>query len=85
MSYNYKTERPYIFTEEGQRMFLDIRDKSQQLIRDAGAFRMQEVMLGLSGSTWAMLACIDRLIELKEIREVTSYDVADQHRIFTEP
>lgn len=85
MSYNYKTERPYIFTEEGQRMFLDIRDKSQQLIRDAGAFRMQEVMLGLSGSTWAMLACIDRLIELNEIREVTNSNVAGQYRIFTKP
>jgi hypothetical protein len=45
---------------------------------------MQEIMNGSGGGdTWDMLACMDRLVELGEIREVTmNGDVAGQHRVF---
>ena len=37
-----------------------------------------------SGDTWMMLACVDRMIELGELNEVTKgQNVAGQHRIFT--
>lgn len=81
MSYNYEDEKSKIFTEQGQIMFLQIRDKIQQLLKVAGAVRMNEAISGSTGSSWTMLACVDRLVELKEIHEVTN-NVAGQHRVF---
>ena len=38
------------------------------------------------GGMWQMPACVDRLVELGELREVTApKSVAGQHRIFTNP
>lgn len=65
--YNYETERPFLFTDDGQRMFLQIRDKAKRLLKEAGAFRAQELFTEVTGSSWAMIACIDRLVELGEI------------------
>lgn len=81
--YNYQAEKHKIFTPEGQVIFLAIRDKTKDLIKKAGAVRMQEAIAGNSGDSWLMIACIDRLVELKELREVTNGDVAGQYRIFT--
>lgn len=82
MPYVYDDERHVVFTEVGQRMFLGIRDNVVRLIKDAGAVRMQEAISGHSGSSWDMLACVDRLVELGEIREITGDGVAGQHRVF---
>jgi hypothetical protein len=82
MSYNYQTERPFIFTEEGQVIFLKVRDKTQQLLKVAGAARSQEMIAGCTGNSWQIMACVDRLVELKEIREVSPPNVWGQHRIF---
>lgn len=79
--YNYEKEKPGIFTEEGQIMFLQIRDNIQRLLKVSGAVRMQEAMSGTSGCSWKMLACVDRLVELGELREITR-DCAGQHRVF---
>jgi hypothetical protein len=81
--YNYKEQRPFVFTEEGQEMFLKIRDKVHNTIKTAGAIRMDSAIAGNTGNTWKMLACVDRLVELKEIIEVTGSDIAGQYRIFT--
>lgn len=84
MSYDYAVERPALFTEGGQVMFLKIRDRAGRLIGEAGAARMQEIIHECTGDSWAMLACVDRLVELGEIFEVTAgQKVAGQHRIFT--
>jgi hypothetical protein len=80
--YSYQAERANVFTESGQEMFLKIRDKSKVLLSQAGAFRMSNVMHGCSGSTWTMLACVDRLVELKEITELQIGEVAGQDRVF---
>ena len=34
--YSYQRERPNLFTEEGQRMFLKIRDRVKSLLGQAG-------------------------------------------------
>jgi hypothetical protein len=65
MSYNYQTEKPNLFTESGQIKFLEVRDKVKALLQQTGAFRMD--YLSVSGDSWATLACVDRLVELKEI------------------
>lgn len=80
--YCYETEKPEIFTEDGQKMFLGIRDNVNRLLKQAGAVRMQEAISGQTGSSWSMLACVDRLVELGEIKEITSPNTAGQHRVF---
>lgn len=81
--YKYETEKPNLFTEQGQEMFLAIRDKSKKLLEQAGSFTMEKVISGQSGSVWQMLACVDRLVEIGEIKEVTDKNnVAAQNRVF---
>lgn len=84
MSYDYSTERPFVFTEEGQVMFLQIRDHVARLLETAGAFQMERAFDGVKGSysSWGALACVDRLVELGEIRELPQRDPAGQHRTF---
>jgi hypothetical protein len=80
--YSYEQEKPKLFTERNQRMFLQIRDEAMRLIELAGAARMDRIICKVSGDSWMMFACLDRLVELGEIKEVTR-DVAGQDRIFT--
>lgn len=79
--YNYEEEKKEVFTERGQVMFLKIRDTVQALIKKAGCVRMQEAIGEVTGSSWTMLACVDRLVELGELREIPQDDCAG-HRIF---
>jgi hypothetical protein len=85
MSYEYEKEKHVIFTDEGQRMFLKIRDNVRKCLRTSGAITMGAAISasGVTGDLFAMLACVDRLVELKEIREIflDGY-VAEQDRIF---
>lgn len=83
MPYDYATERAALFTEDGQVQFLGIRDKTHALLKTAGACRSHEMMSGATGSSWMHLACVDRLVELGEIREVTDPNkVSGQSRVF---
>ena len=83
MAYDYQTERPFIFTEDGQVMFLKIRDRSKSLIENSGAVSCDRLIAGLTGDSWGMLACVDRLVELRELREVPNpHSSAGQHRLF---
>jgi hypothetical protein len=82
MAYSYETQRANIFTEEGQRLFLAIRDRADSLLKQAGAARLQEVISGNSGDSWDMLACVDRLVELGELREISQERCAGQYRVF---
>jgi hypothetical protein len=80
--YSYKEERPRLFTEDGQVMFLSVRDNVKRLLNQAGAVRMDRAISGQTGSSWEMLACVDRLVELGELREVTGADTCEQYRVF---
>jgi hypothetical protein len=63
-------------------MFLKIRDQARFLLQQSDAV-MCGKLLCATGDSWAMLACIDRLVELGELREVpNTYSGAGQHRIF---
>ncbi len=79
--YKYEDEKQQIFTEEGQKLFLNIRDRVTRLLSQSGAVRLQEAISGESGSSWEMIACLDRLVELGELVELTG-DVAGQYRVF---
>lgn len=81
--YDYQKEKQYLFTDEGQRKLLAVRDRVQFLILQAGAVRMQEAISDTTGSIWLALACVDRIVELGEIREIKqAAEVAGQHRVF---
>lgn len=77
--YSYETETPALFTDHGQRKFLKIRDHVATL---PPLFEMQEAIRGSCGSNWEAMACVDRLVELGEIREVPTHDVPAQCRVF---
>lgn len=81
--YSYTTERAAVFTESGQVMFLRIRDHAQELLKASGAAMMGAIIENQSGNSWSMLACVDRLVELGELREIPQEGgCAGQHRIF---
>lgn len=82
MSYNYQEQRKNIFTEDGQVLFLKIRDRMDQLLKVAGAVRLRDLLTDVTGDSWDMLACVDRLVELGEICEITGRNVAAQDRVF---
>lgn len=87
MSYDYQKERPYVLSDEGQRMFLNIRDNVKRKIDDAGAVTMDRAFSGVTcGSSWTMMACVDRLVELGELVEVPNpVSSWAQSRIFVRP
>lgn len=82
MSYNYSIEKKDIFDEASQVDFLKVRDHVYAMLAATGACSMGKAMSHVSGSTWKTMAYVDRLVELGEIREVTSAAVAGQDRIF---
>lgn len=84
--YDYKEIKPNIFTEEGQVMFLTIRDNVNKLLEKAGAVSMFSAFSECTGDSWQMMACVDRLVELGEIKEVPrGEDCPGQYRIFVKP
>lgn len=81
--YNYQTERPKLFTKEGQTMLLKVLKNAQRILPVAGCARMDKLIQGLTGDSWMMLACVDRLVELGELCEVTqAVEPSGQYRIF---
>lgn len=80
--YNYQIEKSKIFTEDGQKTFLKIREKVHHLLKQSGAVMMQNAINEVTGDSWLHMACVDRLVELKEIREITKENVVGQHRVF---
>ena len=83
MAYIYETERESLFTEEGQRLFLKIRDQVNYHIKESGAVRADKAWQGLSGSTFQFSACFDRMIELGEIICLSPKDTWGQYKIYT--
>lgn len=80
MPYKYEEVKPQLFTEEGQSSFLKIRDRANELLDISGSFIAGKVLIG---DSWFALACLDRMIELGEIREVPQHTgLFAQHRVF---
>ncbi len=82
MSYDYQTERKWVFTDDGGRQLLRISKKADDILRKAGAATMEKLIAGECGGSWEMMACVDRLVEVGELREVNYGPCAGQHRIF---
>ena len=80
--YDYNKERSFVFTERGQVVFLSIRDKKDKLLNLAGVATMSHLISGQTGISWELMACVDRLVELGEIKEISQANCAGQHRVF---
>ncbi len=82
--YDYKLEKPKLFTDEGQKAMIKTLVNAQKLLKDAGSFRIFNALENVDyPDTFFAMAILDRLVELGEIREVTSSKVKGQDRIFT--
>lgn len=75
--YEYEKEKQRIFTDEGQRHFLKIRDKVDGLLEVAGAFKPRKAII--AGDSYLSMACVDRLVELDEVREATNINSTLTH------
>ena len=84
MMYDYQKERKYVFTEEGHKTFLFIRDRVHRLLKEAGAVSMNcATAPGGAADNWSLMACVDRLVELEEIKEIKRHpDIPRQYCIF---
>lgn len=72
MPYNYAENRPFVFTEEGQETLLRIRDLARKHIELSGATCYAAITAGSTGSSWDILACVDRLVELGDLRRISN-------------
>lgn len=66
--YNYQKEREKLFTDKGQRLFLKVRDSIACKIKVTGAITIEKAINDIGGDSWELLACVDRLKELGELR-----------------
>jgi len=80
--YNYQVQKKEIFTDTGQRKFLKVRDRVNNMLDSSGAFKMSYAWKNITDDSFTMLAYVDRLVELGEIREITGNDVSGQDRVF---
>ena len=81
MAYDYDKMKKDLFTDDGQRKFLEIRDNVHKLLEISGAFMMNNAFKDITGDSFLMLACVDRLVELDEIKEVLR-DCATQYQVY---
>ena len=72
MSYDYKTQRAYVFTEEGQLKLLSMRDLARKHIELSGAVCYEALTAAVTGSSWDALACVDRLVEIGDLRRLAN-------------
>lgn len=80
--YEYQDWRSDLFTEEGQIIFLQIRDNVRRLLKESGAFKHTYAYRNITSDNYTMAACIDRLLELKEIILVSPPNTGWPERIF---
>lgn len=80
MSYEYEKEKSALFTDAGQRSFIKVRDKAFEFLKIAGAFSSNKI-IGI-GDPWFYLACLDRMVELGDIVEITGSNRRGQDRVF---
>lgn len=83
MPYSYAIEKPKLFTEEGQVLFLKVRDRVNHHIKESGAVSFSKALTGITGDGWEHIACIDRMIELGELICLSPDNVWTQHKIYT--
>lgn len=65
--YVYEEQKARIFTEDGVKTLLSLRDRVHSFLGETGAFRVDEA-LGIEGDTYLLCAIIEFLAEIGEIK-----------------
>lgn len=82
MSYIYEEIRPTLFTEEGVKDLMKIQRKVTQLLTNHNVM-LAESTFSETADPWTAMACLDYMVEQKEIYEVTEgCGVAGQYRTY---
>ena len=80
--YEYQKERPYVFTDEGSRKFLEVFKAAERCFTIAGAVTAGRLLEAAgSGDSWQNMAVVDRLLEIGAAEEIPR-SCAWQHRVF---
>lgn len=75
--YKFEQERPNVLTTSGIKKMLAIRDHAFELLDNAGAVRAGNAAFGspeVQGDSFNTMACLDFLIELKELKVIEGTD-----------
>ncbi len=82
--YKYSEHKEALLTDDGQRMFIRGRDEVLKLLSDNGdSVLMGRAMeLFRANDSWLKMACVDRMVEIRDLREISGDNVAAQHRVF---
>jgi hypothetical protein len=81
MSYSYEREKAAIYTPEGLKMLVDLRDQIRAKCKSSGAVRFDAI--SFSGDSWTALACLDFMIERGDLKRVTEgQNRAAQYHIY---
>lgn len=83
MTYRYQDHHAWLFSDEGQRALLKLRDWVFSTLRVAGALQVGKAMevVRVSNSQ-QFFALVDRLVELGEIEEIPGQTCFSQHRVY---
>ena len=82
--YKYEDEKSRLFTDEGQRVLFKVRDNFKELETVSGAIKASKLMAQTTnyGDTYLFLACMDRLVEIGEIKEITDSETIAQNKVY---
>ena len=81
--YNYTTQRPYIFTEEGQQDLFTVLRNINFLKNYTHVATTSDLTKGILGDEWNTFAIVDYLEEMNYINEVKLKDTPFiQNRIY---
>lgn len=72
MGYSYTEMRPKIFTEEGTKALVSMRDKMREYFKTAGACTIWSLFTvkDAAADSWLTLAIIDYLVEKQECKKI---------------
>lgn len=86
MSYRYESEKYRLFTEDGVKDLMGIKDAAMGLIETAGAFRAVELLEKTSHpDTFFFCAALDYLVEKGHLIELTRPNCMSQFQCYTTP
>lgn len=81
--YKYEDEKPGLLTDEGQRMFIRGRDTVLLDLDVKDPVLMEKAMACFkTSSNWTQMACVDRMVEIGDLREIAREAEVAQHRVF---
>lgn len=81
--YEYSEQKPYVFTDQGSRDVIRVFRFADGCFKFSGAATAGVLMnKAETSSSWEKMACVDRLVEMGEIREIPQAGCFWQHRVF---